>query len=490
MKTTALLSCVLSISISTALAASPQPQLYFAPSSLPLSSSSSSPPSPPSLSAPQANAALAHLLSVSHHTHLPLSTGRKSDDGWQRVLDEQVDPAQPRVVITLECGKQGCDDALPSEFTSSPSYYLPSLPTHSYLAALSLHLHRLADSLGLDADAPAVKGLKGFVDEGLKTVAGWQGWVGDELGSWIGWEPVENKLKPAVEPKLPSTGMFTDLDLLDSSATQLVLELEQLTALADSFSSASSKDSGAQGEGVAQITVVHLKGLKDLASTHGPTSPTYLRATALLRSTLSALYSSLSAQSPDAKFVLLALPPHPRALLRRRQGWLKPFAAPGAGGVRARNDARAVEGMNRNVRRSVFAPRQADDGEKDERRPVVPSSRRCFASLDELNNATASCLSRGQGVRGITTRGEEDCWVCQCAPTTEELEGGGVRRRWWGGEGCEKEDLSGSFTLLALSSLALVAALALSVALLYGVGSAPLPGTLGAVGGEGRMKRE
>lgn len=76
------------------------------------------------------------------------------------------------------------------------SYTLPSLPSNSYLAAISLHLHRLADTLGLDSDSKSVVGVKKVVEEGLKSVAGWQGWVGNELGSWIGWNSVDVCLDP------------------------------------------------------------------------------------------------------------------------------------------------------------------------------------------------------------------------------------------------------------------------------------------------------
>jgi len=76
----------------------------------------------------------------------------------------------------------------------SQPYTLPSLPSNSYLAAISLHLHRLADHLGLNAESREVKGLKKVVEEGLKSVAGWQGWVGQELGSWIGYDTVDVSL--------------------------------------------------------------------------------------------------------------------------------------------------------------------------------------------------------------------------------------------------------------------------------------------------------
>ncbi len=117
--------------------------------------------------------------------------------------------------------------------------------------------------------------------------------------------------------------------------------------------------------------------------------------------------------------------------------------------------------------------------------PVVPQSKTCFASLDDLNNQTASCLGHGAGVKGITTRGSE-CWVCQCTKTVDEA--GHTTK--WAGEGCEKEDLSGDFTLLFFSGAGLILVLAFSVGVLYKVGNVELPGTLSSVGGNGGIKKD
>lgn len=67
---------------------------------------------------------------------------------------------------------------------------------HSWTAAITLHLHRLATSLGLPLDSPVVVGLDSFV-HGLKSISGWTGWVGEELGQRIGWEGIEvSTLRP------------------------------------------------------------------------------------------------------------------------------------------------------------------------------------------------------------------------------------------------------------------------------------------------------
>lgn len=67
------------------------------------------------LTAPQANAVLAHHLGVAQYERLPLTTGDKQ---WEEALGGASWGAGPKMVILLECGKEGCAGAGPS--SSSP----------------------------------------------------------------------------------------------------------------------------------------------------------------------------------------------------------------------------------------------------------------------------------------------------------------------------------------------------------------------------------
>ncbi|GAA5828166.1 hypothetical protein JCM3770_000008 [Rhodotorula araucariae] len=480
----ALTGLALVLGPAAALAGSAHPQLFVSPAPHRLAA-------PLELDAREANAVLAHHLGVQHLAHLPTSTSTR----WHAALDDPLDHRPAQLVIVLECHKSGCNDAIPTEILQhSPPIALAALPANSYLAAVTLHLHRLADQLGLDR----VQGLQDLVDNGIKTAQGWQAAIGQDLARWIGYADPRNKANAAVKPHSKASGLIDDLDLLDPSSAQLVLELEKLAALVDDVSSAPVRrlDSGPQGQGdLPQLVVVHLKGLKAIAAQHALTSPTYQRAQALLRETLTGTIAALRARlsggdSHEAKVVVLALPPHAQPLLRRREEWLKPFEAPGA-----RYGGKAAAPLNAHKRRSVFSPRAAqagedDDGDKAGGRPLVPAGKTCFPSLAALENATASCLGRGEGVRGVSTRAGkngDDCWVCRCH-ATEDDEG---RRTRWSGEGCEKEDLSGSALLLAGTTVFLALLVAGSVALLYNIGDVPLPGTLSAVSGmSGHAKRD
>lgn len=90
------------VAFATLSQAATNPQLYFSPSSSSSHSSSAS-STPLSLTPHQANAALAHLLSVSHHVQLPLQSGKKGANDWRRVLEEDVDATAPKVVLAIEC---------------------------------------------------------------------------------------------------------------------------------------------------------------------------------------------------------------------------------------------------------------------------------------------------------------------------------------------------------------------------------------------------
>lgn len=59
------------------------------------------------LSAPQANAVLAHHLGVAQYEKLPVTNG---DKRWEEALGSSGGWEQgQKVVVLLECGKEGCD---------------------------------------------------------------------------------------------------------------------------------------------------------------------------------------------------------------------------------------------------------------------------------------------------------------------------------------------------------------------------------------------
>lgn len=87
------------------------------PSQLYLSSAHLAHPLAP-LSAPQANAVIAHHLGVAQFEHLP----SEHDKSWMDALAGQwTDQVGPKMVIILECGQQGCDSQSTPVARSAPA---------------------------------------------------------------------------------------------------------------------------------------------------------------------------------------------------------------------------------------------------------------------------------------------------------------------------------------------------------------------------------
>lgn len=220
----------------SAASGSPAPELFVHPSPFPPAYTAAS-DQPIVLTAPQINALLAHHLGVEHHVNWPLpattttttSSAAAGSRDWELALEQPTlrnagesdsITTRRRVVVVLECGKPGCTEAIPLHLRPEANsgqrpLVLPALPPTSYLAAVSLHLHRLVDAVpGLEPEH--VQGLERLVQSGIKAVRGWQGWVSEELGNWIGWHDGEVQVEPQVEPEWPGkAGLVSELDLLD-----------------------------------------------------------------------------------------------------------------------------------------------------------------------------------------------------------------------------------------------------------------------------------
>lgn len=95
------------LSLTTALAAVPLVLgASSAPAQLRLSPSPATTGSRVTLAAPEANAVLAHHLGVSSYEHMPLS----NNHDWQQALgDSDSSTVGQKIVVVLECPRQGCD---------------------------------------------------------------------------------------------------------------------------------------------------------------------------------------------------------------------------------------------------------------------------------------------------------------------------------------------------------------------------------------------
>jgi hypothetical protein len=76
------------------------------------------------------------------------------------------------------------------------------------------------------------------------------------------------------------------------------------------------------------------------------------------------------------------------------------------------------------------------------------------------------------------------CFVCVCqASVVEPGEGANKKGRktvHWGGNMCQKEDVSVPFWLIAGFTVTMIGAVSFAIGLLFGVGEEKLPGVIGA----------
>jgi hypothetical protein len=111
----------------------------------------------------------------------------------------------------------------------------------------------------------------------------------------------------------------------------------------------------------------------------------------------------------------------------------------------------------------------------------------CFQSQNSCETRTNNC-SGGHGVcidrYANDTRAKSPCFSCHCMRTAvlngTEPGAAGLKTIRWGGNMCQKEDISVQFWLLAGFTIGIVGVVTLAVGMLYSVGEEKLPGVIGA----------
>ncbi|KAJ9133716.1 Arsenate reductase [Pleurostoma richardsiae] len=113
---------------------------------------------------------------------------------------------------------------------------------------------------------------------------------------------------------------------------------------------------------------------------------------------------------------------------------------------------------------------------------AIPS---CFQSQNSCVTATGSCSGHGvcEDRYAIPGKGSASkvCFRCRCESTFKYPEQGEDSPRiHWGGQICQKRDVSSPFWLLTGLSIVLVGAVSFCIGLLFSVGEEKLPGVIGA----------
>ena len=112
----------------------------------------------------------------------------------------------------------------------------------------------------------------------------------------------------------------------------------------------------------------------------------------------------------------------------------------------------------------------------------------CFPSFNSCMERTGNCSNHGECVNkyggGTGEEGGASCFACACKPSVMRGgaadRGGGRKTVHWGGNMCQKEDISVQFWLIAGFTITIVGAITFAIGLLFKVGEEPLPGVIGA----------
>ena len=178
----------------------------------------------------------------------------------------------------------------------------------------------------------------------------------------------------------------------------------------------------------------------------------------------------------DLEVVLALLPESSRS--SKLNHWS--VAAAGPPDLRRRRDAETVISDQENSNRNAHpAAKSAARGTKP-----IPQ---CFASANSCMAQTNSCSGHGECVNkygsdsGNSTAPSTaaSCFACVCKATVVELPKG-QKRTYWGGNMCQKVDVSVPFWLITGFTVTIVGAVTFAIGLLFSVGEEQLPGVIGA----------
>ncbi|KAK0732383.1 hypothetical protein B0T21DRAFT_412563 [Apiosordaria backusii] len=121
----------------------------------------------------------------------------------------------------------------------------------------------------------------------------------------------------------------------------------------------------------------------------------------------------------------------------------------------------------------------------------------CFLSFDACKDATNDCSGHGTcvnkfGTGNATATDARVCFTCKCMATVvhrgDEPGSRGKKTVHWGGNTCQKKDISVPFWLITGFTITIVGAITFAIGLLFSVGQEQLPGVIGAGVSRGAAK--
>ncbi|KIW23527.1 uncharacterized protein PV07_11719 [Cladophialophora immunda] len=104
---------------------------------------------------------------------------------------------------------------------------------------------------------------------------------------------------------------------------------------------------------------------------------------------------------------------------------------------------------------------------------VIPA---CFASQSACENTTNSCSGHGSCYKA-----HSNCFKCRCTSTLVRINEDGTKKTVkWGGNACQKKDISVPFVMFASFGVVMTALVAGAIGMLYSMGAQELPSVIGA----------
>ncbi|EGX49615.1 hypothetical protein AOL_s00078g104 [Orbilia oligospora ATCC 24927] len=100
----------------------------------------------------------------------------------------------------------------------------------------------------------------------------------------------------------------------------------------------------------------------------------------------------------------------------------------------------------------------------------------CFENRDVCGNRTNNCNGRGNCIKSTT---QSNCWSCICTPTVVKV-GGANKTTYWGGNACQKKDVSVPFVLFVTFTIGMLLGIGWTINKMIDLGAEELPGELSA----------
>jgi len=180
----------------------------------------------------------------------------------------------------------------------------------------------------------------------------------------------------------------------------------------------------------------------------------------------------------DLEVVLVLMPESSRS--SKLNHWSS--AAAGSNAQRRANDAETVI-TDDTITKSTKRPAAAAPSSRADTKRSKPVPQ-CFLTEESCNKATKNCSGHGDCANKYLPTDKTACFSCKCKASAEHRKDGKGntydRTVHWGGNICQKEDISVEFWLITLFTVTIIGAVTFAIGLLYSVGEETLPGVIGA----------